>query len=139
MIRRGKVKGRVLYLVDTGGGYYVAQLREWIVTSIMRPPRRYPWSPKGEKRVYLKTGDGNRSLGERDDFELDEWPGDYSAAKRAAWKRSIKGIESAIAREDLLIVDALAEGDKEWEADLRKMRTLLRRSLTKARKLAKKV
>lgn len=135
MTARGKVKGRVLYRVVTGGGYSVARCQTWVVTSIKRPPLRpaLPWASPRAVMVYLQRGSGRRRA-EHAKFPLAIWPSGYSATKRAAWRAAIPRLRRQIEIETVEQVNAPPDNE-EWQKECRDSLRLLRRSLTKARKL----
>lgn len=144
---QGIAKGRVLYLVETSHYMGTPKMHEWVVTSIMRPPRRgtnryYPL-PKAEKRVYLKFE--NEWGTDRSHFELSDWPGQFSATKRAAWKQALKTLRRRIAQYEQELTETLdmKKDDEFYEhrleivADIKKALKTLRTGLTKVSKKIK--
>jgi hypothetical protein len=135
---RGKCPGRILYRVDLGGGYQVAKLVEWRVTSIKRPPRRgesyWGVSPVGKntlrQQVYLRPVEGKALGKSSSSFPLDEWPERWSASPKAAWLRAVPLLEYAVEREERYLAEAEDDGCEqdlldEYKVSLRILRTSL--------------
>lgn len=144
---KGKAKGRVLYRVDHGHGYSLAQLHTWTVSSIKRRPRGR-WTAIGPNHnpvtVYLtrpqRSGPPHYEVRSscRADFPLDEWPGGFSASKAAAWGRAVKAIDADVERTKASRARAKEAGDDEWRDECNAELRVLGRSRAKAVKAAVK-